>query len=104
MKVGELRKGERALITGYNPGDPATRAKLLALGLIRGTAIRLVAVAPLGDPIAISVRGYNLSLRKNEADVLSIERLAKKDEDEEAEERRAQVDEELGAEGHDGKR
>ena len=48
------------------------RAKLLALGLTRGTRIRLVNVAPLGDPVELEVRGFSLSLRKDEAAVLDV--------------------------------
>ena len=44
------------------------------MGLTRGTELRLVKVAPLGDPVEIEVRGYRLSLRKKEAEALLLKR------------------------------
>jgi ferrous iron transport protein A len=55
-------------------GAPAIRTRLQEMGLIRGTPVRFVRVAPLGDPIEIRVRGYNLSLRRTEADAVIVER------------------------------
>ena len=43
------------------------------LGLIKGTQFRVVKVAPLGDPIQISVRGYELSIRKEEAAIVEVQ-------------------------------
>jgi ferrous iron transport protein A len=51
----------------------AYREKLLAMGLIRGTEFVVERVAPLGDPIEITVRGFALSLRKDEASAIMIE-------------------------------
>ncbi len=47
--------------------------RLLEMGLTSGTNIRLVRVAPLGDPIELAVRGYRLSVRKSEAAAVMIE-------------------------------
>jgi len=71
-KIRDLRIGESAKITGYESKDPGYRSKLLAMGLTKGTVIRLLKLAPLGDPVEIEVKGFNLSLRKAEADVLRI--------------------------------
>ncbi|HEX9551481.1 MAG TPA: FeoA family protein [Candidatus Limnocylindrales bacterium] len=73
MKVRQLGIGERAVVTGYDAGDPTYRARLLAMGLTRGAVLTLVKVAPLGDPVKVEVRGYGLSLRKVEADALDVE-------------------------------
>jgi ferrous iron transport protein A len=72
MTLNELNPGQTAEITGYLAGSAAYRAKLLALGLTRGVRIKLVNVAPLGDPIGLEVRGFHLSLRKDEAAVLKV--------------------------------
>lgn len=77
MTLAELKAGDNAEIAGYRLGDAAYRAKLLALGLTGGVRIRIVNVAPLGDPIEIVVRGYNLSLRRAEADVVKVKTLEK---------------------------
>jgi ferrous iron transport protein A len=50
------------------------KMKLLALGLTRGTEVLKIKTAPLGDPMEIELRGYRLSLRKDEADVVLIEK------------------------------
>ena len=47
--------------------------RLLDMGIIKNTAIKVMKVAPLGDPIDIKVKGYHLSLRKNEAAQISVE-------------------------------
>jgi ferrous iron transport protein A len=72
MTLNEMEPGQVAEITGYHVGHAAYRAKLLALGLTRGARIKLVNVAPLGDPVGLEVRGFHLSLRKDEAAVLKV--------------------------------
>jgi ferrous iron transport protein A len=72
MTLNDMEPGQTAEITGYQAGNAAYRAKLLALGLTRGTAIKLVNIAPLGDPVDLEVRGFHLSLRKDEAAVLKV--------------------------------
>ena len=73
MTLGNLTPGMIARISGYEPGNRAYRAKLLALGMTRGTTIRMVNAAPLGDPVQIEVRGFNVSLRKSEAAVVKVD-------------------------------
>jgi ferrous iron transport protein A len=49
-----------------------SRARLMEMGLLVGTKVELVRFAPLGDPVEIKVRGYNLTLRKNEAEQILV--------------------------------
>jgi ferrous iron transport protein A len=49
------------------------RSRLLEMGLLVGTPVELVRFAPLGDPVEIKVRGYHLTLRKHEADLIFVE-------------------------------
>jgi len=77
IKIKDLKVGESAQIVGYDSRDPAYRSKLLAMGLTRGTELKLLKLAPLGDPVEVKVRGFNLSLRKAEADVLKIKKGGK---------------------------
>ena len=72
MTLNEMNAGQTAEITGYQAGNAAYRAKLLALGLTRGARVKLVNVAPLGDPVELEVRGFHLSLRREEASVVSV--------------------------------
>jgi ferrous iron transport protein A len=55
---------------------PEHRGRLLEMGLLVGTPVELVRFAPLGDPVEIKVRGYHLTLRKHEADLIFVERQA----------------------------
>ena len=58
---------------GYEPGSRGYRRKLLAMGLTPGTGFSVTRVAPMGDPVEIRVRGFKLSLRKDEAAALKVE-------------------------------
>ena len=51
---------------------PANRPRLMEMGLLVGTPVELVRFAPMGDPVEIKVRGYNLTLRRNEADQIWV--------------------------------
>lgn len=51
---------------------PASRARLMEMGLLVGTKVELIRFAPLGDPVEIKVRGYNLTLRKSEAEQIWV--------------------------------
>ena len=77
MTMAELKAGEIAEITGYTLGNASYRAKLLALGLTHGVQLKIINVAPLGDPFEIAVRGYHLSLRRDEVGVIKVKRISK---------------------------
>lgn len=66
MTLNELPVGKAAVITKVG-GAGALRCRLLDMGLIPRTAVRLQKVAPMGDPIEIRVRGYELTLRVEDA-------------------------------------
>ena len=55
---------------------PEHRSRLLEMGLLVGTSVELVRFAPLGDPVEIKVRGYHLTLRKHEADLIFVQPLS----------------------------
>lgn len=71
----DLVSGDRFTVIGYQRGYNPYRQKLLAMGLTRGVTCRVMKVAPLGDPLQIEVRGYTVTLRREEARVLDIEVL-----------------------------
>ena len=79
MTLAELKAGELAEIIGYTLGNAAYRAKLLALGLTHGVQIKIINVAPLGDPFEIAVRGYHLSLRRDEVGVIKVKKIGRED-------------------------
>jgi ferrous iron transport protein A len=72
--LGQLSVGEKAIIAGFVEGQKEYRSKLLAMGLTKGIELELTRVAPLGDPLEISIRGFSLSLRKEEASVVLVEK------------------------------
>ncbi|MFO1475881.1 MAG: FeoA family protein [Verrucomicrobiota bacterium] len=66
-----LPVGAAAVVAEINV-PPAGRPRLMEMGLLVGSAVQLVRFAPLGDPVEIRVRGYNLTLRKHEADQILV--------------------------------
>jgi Fe2+ transport system protein FeoA len=71
MNLAQLPVGASAAIQAYPQAGPAF-TRLREMGLLPGTRVTLVRVAPLGDPIEIQVRGYRLSLRKSEASQVEL--------------------------------
>ena len=67
-----LDAGATATVVQINVAG-AHRARLLEMGLLKGTAVELVRFAPLGDPVEIKVRGYHLTLRRQDADLVMVE-------------------------------
>ena len=72
MTLDFLPLGQEAVITAVG-GEGALRCRLLDMGLIPKTAVRVEKTAPLGDPIELRVRGYSLSLRKADARNITVE-------------------------------
>ncbi len=66
-----LTLGASATVVQINV-PAAGRSRLMEMGLLVGTKVELVRFAPLGDPVEIKVRGYNLTLRKNEAELILV--------------------------------
>ena len=54
-------------------GEGAVKRRIMDMGIIKGTEIYVRKVAPLGDPIEITIRGYELTLRKTEAELVTME-------------------------------
>lgn len=72
MTLDLLPLGQEAVITAVG-GEGALRCRLLDMGLIPRTVVRVEKAAPLGDPIELRVRGYALSLRKEDARNIQVE-------------------------------
>jgi ferrous iron transport protein A len=70
--LAELRAGERGRVVGVGGSDEASK-RLMDLGLIRGTPVEVVRAAPLGDPIEVRLRGFMLTLRRSEAEHITVE-------------------------------
>lgn len=72
MSLNKLRPGETGIILRILPNG-RLKKRLLEMGFVPGEAVSLVEYAPLGDPIRFLVKGYHLSLRKEEAENIIIE-------------------------------
>jgi ferrous iron transport protein A len=70
-RLSEIAIGKKVIIKSFEKDE--IFIKLMEMGCIPGEIIRVEQVAPLGDPISITVAGYNLSLRLNEADQIFVE-------------------------------
>ena len=70
--LDQLEKGETGLIKTVN-GEGRIRRRLFDMGVTPGASVYLRKKAPLGDPIEITIRGYELSLRKEEAKMVIVE-------------------------------
>gem|GEM_PF-115744 len=73
IKLSSLALGKSAVITSFEKDD--LYIKLMEMGCVPGETVKIEKIAPLGDPISIMVAGYNLSLRKTEADFIWVEEL-----------------------------
>jgi ferrous iron transport protein A len=73
-RLGTLRVGDEGIVSGFSKGARDYRTRVMAMGLTKGTRLRVVRSAPLGDPIEISVRGFALSLRRKEAEAVLVRR------------------------------
>lgn len=71
----DLAIGEKGRVKGFHKQGKAYRKRLLAMGLTPGTEFSIVRFAPLGDPVEITLRGFSLTLRKDEADILNVEKI-----------------------------
>ena len=68
----EVKVGETATVVRLH-GEGATKRRIMDMGLTKGTEVYIRKVAPLGDPVEITIRGYELSIRKADAELIEIE-------------------------------
>ena len=68
----EIKVGQRAKIVRVH-GEGALRRRIMDMGLTRGTDIYVRKVAPLGAPMELNIRGYELSLRRDDAEMIEVE-------------------------------
>ncbi|BDD06080.1 FeoA family protein [Aureibacter tunicatorum] len=69
--IADMKVGEKAVIAGFK--EDLLSLKLLEMGCLPGEKVEMSLVAPLGDPIAVTVSNYQLSLRRDEASIIYIE-------------------------------
>ncbi len=74
MKLAQLRVGENGAVRRVQGSDESS-FRLMEMGLTPGTRVRVNGVAPLGDPLHITLRGYKLSIRRREAEGIEVDLL-----------------------------
>ena len=74
MKLSQLAVGEKALVKSLAELPPHSRQRLLDLGLTRGEEVTMIHKAPLGDPLWLALKGYELSFRQELAELIDIEK------------------------------
>lgn len=67
----DVRVGNQAVIVKLH-GEGALKRRIMDMGLTKGTAVHVRKVAPLGDPLELTVRGYELSIRKGDAETIEV--------------------------------
>ncbi len=73
ITLHDMQPGQSARVAGLRGGSAGYRQRLLAMGLTPGTSITVIRVAPLGDPLELQVRGCSLTLRRDEAAIVTME-------------------------------
>ena len=71
MTLGEAKVGSTVTVTKIE-GDGPYKRRIMDMGITKGSEIYIRKVAPLGDPVEITVRGYELSVRKNDAQCVQV--------------------------------
>ncbi|WP_412034783.1 FeoA family protein [Tissierella pigra] len=71
MTLKDLKPGQEGTVISIGDKGPMRR-RIMDMGVTPGTVIKVIKVAPLGDPIEVNIRGYELSLRKDEAENIEI--------------------------------
>ena len=70
----DIAPGKSATVVRLH-GEGAVKRRIMDMGLTKGTPVHIRKVAPLGDPVEINVRGYELSLRKADAEMVEVKEL-----------------------------
>lgn len=71
-RLSALKVGQQGCVSGVE-GDEGTRRRLLEMGFVRGERVRVEKLAPLGDPMELVIKGYHLSLRREESACIFVE-------------------------------
>lgn len=73
MKLLKDCKSSETVVVKKITGVGATKRRIMDMGITKGVEIHIRKVAPLGDPIELNIRGYELSLRKHDAQMIEVE-------------------------------
>jgi ferrous iron transport protein A len=71
LQLNDLEPGQKGVVVSIK-GSGATRRRIMDMGVVRGSEIKVIRRAPLGDPVEFEIRDYNLTLRKSEAERIYV--------------------------------
>jgi ferrous iron transport protein A len=71
LQLNDLEPGQKGVVVNIK-GSGATRRRIMDMGIVRGSEIKVIRRAPLGDPVEFEIRDYNLTLRKSEAERIYV--------------------------------
>ncbi len=71
--LSDLKKGQKGIVIALHNDNPAVRRRLLDMGITDGVEVEVKKIAPLGDPVDIQLRGYELCIRKKDMENIDIE-------------------------------
>ena len=72
MKLSELRKGDKVKVVEINTSNESLKRRMLDMGITNGVEILIKKIAPLGDPLCLELRGYELCLRKKDLSGIEV--------------------------------
>ena len=76
--LSDLKRGQRAIVIDFHNNNAALRRHLLDMGITKGVVVEVKKIAPLGDPVDIKLRGYELALRRQDMMGIDIQVLGEK--------------------------
>jgi ferrous iron transport protein A len=74
ITLSDATRGDRCVVLDIASEPPELKSRLYALGIIPGSTLEILRFAPLGDPMQVKVGGSSVSIRKSEAEIISVER------------------------------
>jgi len=75
MNLGELKKGECAIVVNVNNSNDYFKRRMMDMGITSGVKVFIKKIAPLGDPICVGLRGYELCLRKRDLESIEVKKV-----------------------------
>ena len=75
MMLSDLKQGQEAKVVCVQNDNKALRRRFLDMGITKGVIVKIKKTAPLGDPVSIELRGYELSIRKADMKTIEVEEI-----------------------------
>lgn len=76
MKLSDLKINQKGIVKSIDIPNVLVKRHLMEMGLTKGVKVKVINIAPMGDPLSIELRGYELAVRKSEAKYILVEVVA----------------------------